>query len=48
MIFNYATLLRMDVVIVGMLSIGVLGLVLNEAFMAIERAIFRYRQEVRL
>jgi ABC-type nitrate/sulfonate/bicarbonate transport system permease component len=31
-----------------MLSIGVLGLVLNEAFMAIERAIFRYRQEVRL
>jgi NitT/TauT family transport system permease protein len=48
MIFNYATLLRMDVVIVGMISIGVLGLVLNEAFMAIERVIFRYRQEVRL
>jgi NitT/TauT family transport system permease protein len=48
MIFNYATLLRMDVVIVGMISIGVLGLVLNEAFMAVERVIFRYRQEVRL
>lgn len=48
LIFNYATLLRMDVVIVGMISIGVLGLVLNEAFMALERVIFRYRQEVRL
>jgi sulfonate transport system permease protein len=48
MIFNYATLLRMDVVIVGMISIGVLGLVLNEALMAIERVIFRYRQEIRL
>lgn len=48
LIFNYATLLRMDVVIVGMLSIGILGLVLNEAFMALERALFRYRQQVRL
>ncbi len=48
LIFNYATLLRMDVVIVGMIAIGVLGLVLNEAFMAVERAVFRYRQEVRL
>jgi ABC-type nitrate/sulfonate/bicarbonate transport system permease component len=48
LIFNYATLLRMDVVIVGMISIGVLGLLLNEAFMAVERAVFRYRQEVRL
>jgi NitT/TauT family transport system permease protein len=48
MIFNYATLLRMDVVIAGMISIGVLGLLLNEAFMLIERALFRYRQEIRL
>lgn len=48
LINNYATLLRMDIVIVGMISIGILGLLLNEAFMAVERALFRYRQEVKV
>lgn len=48
LINNYATLLRMDIVIVGMVSIGVLGLLLNEAFMALEKALFRYRQQVKV
>jgi NitT/TauT family transport system permease protein len=48
MIYNYATVLRMDVVIVGMITIGLLGFALNEIFLRIEQYLFRHRPKARL
>jgi NitT/TauT family transport system permease protein len=48
MIYNYATVLRMDIVIVGMISIGLLGLALNEVFLKIEQLLFRHLPKAEL
>src|SRR4029077_8272046 len=48
MIYNYATVLRMDIVIVGMITIGLLGLALNEVFLQIERILFRHLPKAQL
>lgn len=48
LILKYAELLRMSEIIVGMITIGLLGLVLNEVLMLVERRLFRWRWEVKL
>lgn len=47
LILKYAELLRVDVIIVGMVTIGVIGLIMNEAFLRTEKRIFRWREEVK-
>jgi NitT/TauT family transport system permease protein len=48
MIFNYATILRMDVVIAGMITIGLVGFALNEAFLRLEQIMFRHLPRAKL
>jgi NitT/TauT family transport system permease protein len=48
MIYNYATVLRMDIVIVGMITIGLLGLALNEVFLRVEQVLFRHLPKAQL
>ena len=48
MIYNYATVLRMDIVVVGMIAIGLLGLALNEAFLQVEKMLFRHLPKAEL
>lgn len=46
LILKYAELMRMSEIIVGMLAIGVIGFLMNEVFMVVERRVFRWRSEV--
>lgn len=46
LILKYAELIRMSEIIVGMLVIGIIGFIMNEIFIVIERRIFRWRSEV--
>ena len=46
LILKYAELIRMGEIIVGMLVIGVIGFVMNEIFIKVERYIFRWRSEI--
>ena len=46
LILKYAELLRVDVVIVGMILIGIIGLLMNEIFLRTEKRLFRWRVEV--
>jgi NitT/TauT family transport system permease protein len=46
LIWNYTQLLQIDVIIVGMITIGLVGLVMNEIFLQTEKRLFRWRQEV--
>lgn len=46
LILKYAELIRMGEIIVGMLVIGVIGFIMNEIFIIVERRIFRWRSEV--
>jgi len=46
LILKYAELLRMSEIIIGMLVIGVIGFVMNEIFIIVERYIFRWRSEI--
>jgi NitT/TauT family transport system permease protein len=48
MMLNHAELLRVDVVVVGMAAVGVIGFVMNEAFLLVERWLFRWRRVVKL
>jgi NitT/TauT family transport system permease protein len=48
LIFNYATILRMDVVIAGMITIGLVGFALNEAFLRLEQIMFRHLPRAKL
>jgi NitT/TauT family transport system permease protein len=48
LILRYAQLLQIDVVIVGMVTIGLLGLVMNELFLQAEKRLFRWRKEVKV
>ncbi|RLG50463.1 MAG: ABC transporter permease [Thermoproteota archaeon] len=46
LILKYAELLRVPEVICGMVVIGVVGLLMNELFLAAERRLFKWRREV--
>jgi len=48
MMVNYAELLRISEVVVGMLIIGVLGLLMNELLLLLEKRLFRWRWQVTL
>jgi ABC-type nitrate/sulfonate/bicarbonate transport system permease component len=48
LILKYAELLRVDVIFVGMITIGIIGLLMNEVFIWTEKRIFRWRMEVRI
>lgn len=46
LILKYAELIRMSEIIVGMLVIGIIGFIMNEIFIVVERRIFRWRSQV--
>ena len=46
LILKYAELIRMGEIIVGMLIIGVIGFIMNEIFIVVERRLFRWRSEI--
>ncbi|MEA2753435.1 MAG: sulfonate transport system permease protein [Myxococcales bacterium] len=48
MIVNYGELLQIDAVVVGMLAIGILGYLLNELFLLLERKLFPWRRTARV
>lgn len=48
MMVDYAELLRIPEVIVGMLLIGAIGFVLNESLLLVEKRLFRWRWQVTL
>jgi len=48
LILKSAELLRIDMVIVGMITIGFIGLLMNETFLQAEKKLFRWRQEVKV
>ena len=48
MMINYAELLQVPQVIVGMLLIGFIGFLMNEFLLLIERYLFRWRWQVSL
>lgn len=48
LILKYAELMRMGEIIVGMLIIGIIGFIMNEIFIVIERYVFRWRSEISL
>ena len=48
MMVNYAELLRIPEIVVGMILIGVLGFLMNEILLRIEKRVFRWRWEVSL
>ena len=46
MMINYAELLQVPHVIVGMLLIGLIGFLMNEVLLLIEKRLFRWRWQV--
>jgi NitT/TauT family transport system permease protein len=48
MMINYAELLQVPHVIVGMLLIGLIGLIMNEVLLLVEKWLFRWRWQVSL
>ncbi|MEM2975346.1 MAG: ABC transporter permease [Candidatus Bathyarchaeia archaeon] len=48
LILKAAELLRIDVIIAGMITIGLIGLLMNEIFLFAEKRLFKWRQEVKL
>jgi len=48
LIWNYTELLRVDYILVGMVTIGLIGLFMNELFLQAEKRLFRWRQEISL
>ena len=48
MMVNYAELIRIPEIVVGMILIGALGFGMNEVLLRIERRLFRWRWEVKL
>lgn len=46
LILKYAELIRMPEIIVGMLTIGIIGFIMNEIFLLVEKRIFKWRWEV--
>ena len=45
---NYAELIRIPEIVVGMILIGVLGFAMNEVLLRFEKRLFRWRWEVTL
>jgi len=48
LIWNYTELLQVDFVLVGMITIGLIGLFMNELFLHAEKRLFKWRQEITL
>lgn len=48
MIVNYGELIRLDAVVVGMIVIGLLGYILNEILLGLERYSFPWQRKVKL
>jgi ABC-type nitrate/sulfonate/bicarbonate transport system permease component len=48
MIYNYGELIRVDAVVVGIIAIGFLGYFLNEVFLAFERYLFPWQNNIKL
>lgn len=48
MMVNYAELIRIPEIVVGMMLIGALGFGMNEVLLRVERRLFRWRWEVKL
>jgi len=46
LIYKYARLLRVDMVLAGIILVGIIGFLMNEIFLRIERHLFRWRVEV--
>lgn len=46
MILKYAQLIRMEVIIVGIVIIGLIGFCLNEIFILVEKKVFRWKEIV--
>ncbi|MGQ9760257.1 MAG: ABC transporter permease [Candidatus Methanomethylicaceae archaeon] len=47
LILKYANLLQIDVVILGMITIGLVGLAMNYLILSVEKRMFRWRIEVK-
>ena len=48
LIWNYTQLIQVDGILVGMVTIGLIGLAMNELFLQVEKRLFRWRQEINL
>ncbi|RLG92736.1 MAG: ABC transporter permease [Candidatus Hecatellales archaeon] len=48
LILKYGELLNVSGMIVGMVLIGIIGLLMNETFLRVEKRVFRWRREVTL
>jgi len=48
LMLKYLGLQQIDVIIVGMITIGLIGLTMNEMFLQAEKRLFRWRQEVKV
>jgi len=48
LIWNYTGLLRVDVIVVGMITIGLIGLAMNEISLQIEKHLFKWRREIKI
>lgn len=46
LLYNYSSLFRMDIVFVAMITIGLLGFILNEVFIVAEKYMFSYSRKV--
>ncbi len=48
MMVNYGELLQVPYIVVGMILIGILGFLFNEALLVVEKRLFKWRAEVKL
>jgi NitT/TauT family transport system permease protein len=48
LMMNYADLLRVDMVVVGMITIGVIGYVTNEILLLVEQRLFAWRRAIKV
>jgi NitT/TauT family transport system permease protein len=48
LMMNYADLLRVDMVIVGMITIGIIGYATNEVLLLVEQRLFAWRHAVKV
>ncbi len=48
LMMNYADLFRVDMVIVGMVTVGFIGYVTNEVVIGLERRLFPWRREIKI
>ena len=48
LMMNYAELLRVDMVIVGMITIGIIGYLTNEILLLVEQRLFAWRRAIKV